>query len=403
MSFYRNDRRNDPVRKVTHSRSASISQFWNAGADASRFLISGGSPELRAQLLARGIGHFFASHPSTPVILLHNDPRLAITVRHFLSAQDGSVRCTLFSSSRPNYLFLSSMSKEDILECLRSQIKLAHYRNEMELELCASSYMEILERYQIRISLDSLFELSQKTNEALTAMARQVRLPQTTLNIITSNPGASAGFREILRMLRKSAATLSRRDNRGQSVTGLLRHYDPRQFIALEVGSAATFSLRLTCLADELRLLQVRFPRMMLALSDVLLRRDDKLLELVESFSDSRQPLGLSAQALESMILHQPSYESIRGLIQKKILLHYSDAALAERMCTVFGPYEHTSEVTVTAPHGPLTLFKKRAPGFSKAMQPRVKASELLEMNAGSAVLYGHQGDQIVFAQSLSL
>lgn len=401
MSFYIKDKTNDPIRKVVRQSDSSLKAFWGAGDGGQNFLIAGGAPDVRAFALSGAVENYLRQK-GAPVILFHNDPRTAATITANLNRSMPGVRVTSFGPQRKNYLPLSEMRKDDVLECLRGQIALSSYTDRMGIELCASSYLDILERYDERMSLASLRKLSRETNATIVTLARQVHLPENEITNITDNANASAGLREILRQLDVSAGYISNGSGRGQSISGCVKRYHPRQVILVETGTANPARL-IACLSDEIRMLRMRYPQLLLVMDDVMLHREDALLKLAQSAIDGRLSVGVCSRTLEAMLPEEEVYRSLRALMRKKLLLQYSDGDAAKKLCDIFGTYEHTTKTVVMAPVKPWTIIKPKAPGMAKELRPRVEATELLEMGHGSAILYGHQGDSIVFARQLML
>lgn len=401
MSFYRKDKANDSVRKVVREASSSLGEFWASGDGGQNFLITGGSPEVRAFALAQAVENYLRQK-GAPVILFHNDPRTAATILAALKTSMPQVKVTAFGAQNRNYLPLSEMSKDAVMECLRGQIVLSKYSDRMGIELCASSYLNILEKYEERMSLTSLRKLSMESNATLVALARQVHLPENDITNITDMAHASAGLREILRQLDASAGHICNGSGRGQSISGCLRHFQRRQVILVETGTANSARL-IACLADEIRMLRIHVPQLLLVINDLMLHQEDALLKLAQSAIDGRLSVGVCSTALEAMLPEETAYRPLRALMRKKLLFRYSDGEAAKKLCDIFGEYEHTTKTLVMAPVKPWTIIKPKAPGMSKERRPRVEASELLEMGTYSAVLYGHQGDNIVFAQRVRI
>lgn len=401
MSFYISDKTNDPRRKVVRPSYASLREFWSAGDGGQNFLITGGSPQVRTFPLIGAVDNYLRTK-GAPVVILHNDARAAATISGELRHSIPGIRVTSFGPRQKNYLPLSEMSKDDVLECLRGQITLSYYTDRMGIELCASGYLNILERYDERLSLASLRKLSMESNATIISLARQVHLPENEITNITDNANASAGLREILRQLDVSAGYISDGSGRGQSISGCLKHFERRQVLLIETGAANPARL-IACLADEIRMLRTRYPQLLLVVNDIIIHKDDALLKLAQSAIDGQLSLGICSSTLEVMLPEDEVYRPLRALMRKKLLLKYSDGDAAKKLCDIFGTYEHITKTVVMAPVKPWTLIKPKAPGMAKEIRPRVEDAELLEMDFTSAILYGHQGDNISFVRQFGL
>lgn len=335
--------RHNNQRMVNHAARFSISKFWQQSQGD--FLLSGGSPELRQEILAANVVQCIQKG-DRPVIIFSNSSNFVRTLVPMLIGEQ--IQIMYSSASQRNYHFFYGLSDAEIASCFRDLAEYHGYTNLTELHSYIIAFLSVL-RMQYSPSLPAMINLADRQDSYIANLGRYSGVPESYVELLDRYATAGTAFRSLLTELQNAFSTLSDSQTCTElnavvsAVQGNLEYQNNGFCRRIHLIDVSTVDSRvINCyIAGEIGFLLRQNCSFRLILNDVNFNGCDKLLQVLSSaLSSNRCEVGVCSA---NPILSGLEERLLNCFYTRMILLDGSvlDPASLERLLNTYGTYEH--------------------------------------------------------------